>query len=169
LDEHLHSGKKNDNAQSARRMESTKTRIIYTLGTSTRTEKEFIALLKHYGIETVADVRSFPKSRFEHFTRHNLERTLEGEGIGYVYLGRDLGGFRSGGYLAYTATAAYQKGLTALETIGRDSLTAFLCAERMPWKCHRRFVAASLEEKGWEVCHIIEKDKVWRPKPHKRQ
>jgi uncharacterized protein (DUF488 family) len=137
--------------------------IIYTLGTSTRTEVEFIALLRHYGIETVVDVRSFPQSRFEHFKRDNLERSLEGEGIGYVYLGKELGGFRKGGYLAYTNTEAYHKGIQELEQVASGSITAFLCAERLPWKCHRRFIAASLEEKGWEVNHIIEKDRLWRP------
>lgn len=143
--------------------------IIYTLGTSTRSEEEFVSLLKHYGIETVADVRRFPQSRFEHFKRENLETTLEGEGIGYVYLGKELGGFRKGGYLAYTNTGAYQEAIKVLEQIGRGSITAFLCAERLPWKCHRRFIAATLEEEGWEVRHIIEKERIWRPKPRKRQ
>jgi uncharacterized protein (DUF488 family) len=150
-------------------MKRAKRPLIYTLGTSTRTEEEFVALLKHYGLETVVDVRSFPQSRFEHFTRDNLKKTLEGEGIGYLYLGKDLGGFRRGGYLAYTGTPAYQQGIRRLEQVGRESLTAFLCAERLPWQCHRRFIAASMEEKGWEVRHIIEKDRVWRPKSHKGQ
>ena len=67
--------------------------IIYTLGTSTRSEEEFIALLRHCRIETVVDVRSFPQSRFEHFTRENLERVLGAQGFSYVYLGKELGGF----------------------------------------------------------------------------
>jgi len=138
--------------------------IIYTLGTSTRTEEEFIVLLRHYRIETVVDVRSYPQSRFEHFKRENLERILEREGVSYVYLGKELGGFRKGGYLAYTRTAPYQEGIGNLKKVGSVSITAFICAERLPWKCHRRFIAQSLEEKGWKVLHIIDKEKVWRPK-----
>ena len=145
-------------------MKSTKTPIIYTLGTSTRTEDAFIEILKHYDLQTVVDVRSFPQSRFEHFTRQNLERILEREGFSYIYLGKELGGFRKGGYLAYTKTEPYQEGISHLERVARGGITAFLCAERFPWRCHRRFIASSLEERGWEVIHIIEKDRVWRPK-----
>ena len=144
-------------------MQNTTTPIIYTLGTSTRTEEEFIELLTHYRIETVVDVRSFPQSRFEHFSRGHLEKTLKDMGIGYIYLGKELGGFRTGGYLAYTKTIAYQKGISHLEDIGKEGVTAFLCTERFPWKCHRRFIAASLKERGWKVLHIIEKGRVWRP------
>ena len=145
-------------------MQNTTTPIIYTLGTSTRTEEEFIELLTHYRIETVVDVRSFPQSRFEHFKRENLTRILEGEGFGYVYLGKELGGFRKGGYLAYAKTAPFQEGISHLEEIGRKGIPAFICAERFPWKCHRRFIAASLGERGWKVEHIIEKGRVWIPK-----
>ena len=109
------------------------------------------------------DVRSFPQSRFEHFKREHLEKTLKDAGIGYVYLGKELGGFRKGGYLAYTETIAYQGGISHLEDIDKEGVTAFLCAERLPWKCHRRFIAASLEESEWQVLHIIDKGRVWIP------
>jgi uncharacterized protein (DUF488 family) len=138
--------------------------LIYTLGTSTRSEGEFIELLRQYRVKTVVDVRSFPQSRFEHFKRENLERILEGQGIGYLYLGKELGGFRKGGYLAYAKTVLYQEGISRLEKIGRQEITAFFCAERFPWRCHRRFIAASLEARGWKVEHILEKGRVWRPK-----
>jgi uncharacterized protein (DUF488 family) len=145
-------------------MEHKREPIIYTLGTSIRTEEEFIELLRHYHVETVADVRSYPRSRFEHFVRENLEGILKREGFSYVYLGKELGGFRKDGYLAYTKTAPYQEGLSHLESVGSVSTTVFICAERFPWKCHRRFIAQSLEERGWEVLHIIEKGRVWIPK-----
>jgi len=141
--------------------------IIYTLGPSTHTKEEFLELLKYYHIETVVDVRSFPQSRFEHFKKDNLARILKERGVDYFYLGKELGGFRKGGYLSYTKNASYQEGITRLEHIGRERITAFICAERFPWKCHRRFIASSLEERGWQVMHIIEKDRVWRPKPNK--
>jgi len=140
---------------------------IHTLGTSTHSKEEFLELLKYYHIETVVDVRSFPQSRFEHFKRENLVRILEEGGVKYVYLGKELGGFRKGGYLSYTKSISYQAGISHLEQIGKESMTAFICAERFPWKCHRRFIASSLEERGWHVMHIIEKDRTWRPKPNK--
>ena len=139
---------------------------IYTLGTSTHTEEEFHEIFKFYHIETVVDVRSFPQSRFEHSKKDNLARILQGEPFYYVYLGKELGGFRRGGYLSYTKTVPYQEGISHLEQIGKESITAFICAERFAWKCHRRFIASSLEEREWQVIHIIEKDKIWRPKPN---
>jgi len=144
-------------------LKAVKKPTIYTLGTSTRSGEEFIELFKHYHIETVVDVRSFPQSRFEHFNKENLAGILEGEGFHYVYLGNELGGFRKGGYLAYTKTAPYQEGISHLEKIGSQGITAFFCAERFPWRCHRRFIASSLEERGWKVEHVLEKGRVWRP------
>ncbi len=140
--------------------------IIYTLGTSTRTEEEFLELLHHYRIQAVVDVRSFPHSRFEHFKRENLGKILDGRGFSYVYLGSELGGFRRGGYGSYTKSLSYQAGISRLERIGEEHTTAFVCAERFPWRCHRRFIASSLEARGWQVVHIIERDRVWRPHVH---
>jgi uncharacterized protein (DUF488 family) len=137
---------------------------IYTLGTSTHDSEEFIELLRHYHVETVVDVRSFPQSRFEHFNQENLANILKEAGFHYVYLGKELGGFRKGGYLAYTKSISYQEGVLRLEQIGRQSTSAFICAERFPWKCHRRFIASTLQQRGWQVVHIIDKDRVWRPK-----
>jgi len=137
---------------------------IYTLGTSIHTREEFGELLRHYHIETVVDVRSFPQSRFEHFNKENMAKILKEAGFGYVYLGKELGGFRKGGYLAYTKSTTYQEGILRLEQIGRQSTSAFICAERFPWKCHRRFIASTLQQRGWQVVHIIEKDRVWQPK-----
>jgi uncharacterized protein (DUF488 family) len=137
---------------------------VYTLGTSIHTREEFIGLLRYYHVETVVDVRSFPQSRFEHFNKENLAKILKEAGFGYVYLGKELGGFRKGGYLAYTKSTTYQEGILRLEQIGRHSTSAFICAERFPWKCHRRFIASTLQQRGWQVVHIIEKDRVWQPK-----
>ena len=139
--------------------------IIYTLGTSTHSKEEFLGLLKYYGIETVVDVRSFPQSRFEHFKKENLVRILQEMGANYIYLGKELGGFRKGGYVSYTKSIPYQEGISRLEQIGKESITVFICAERFPWRCHRRFIASSLEERRWQVVHIIEKDRIWRPEP----
>ena len=138
--------------------------IIYTVGTSNHTEEGFFDLLHHHNIQTVVDVRRFPKSRFDHFTKENFKRLLEKEGIQYLYLGKELGGFRKEGYEAYTRSIAFQRSIEHLELIAKRRATAFICAEKLPWKCHRRFIASSLQKKGWQVMHIIDKERVWKPK-----
>ncbi len=105
---------------------------IYSLGTSTRTIEEFIGILKAYGIEVAADVRSFPKSRFLHFQQAELTRFLSEEGIKYVYLGKELGGYRKEGYDLYMGSLPYKRGLKKLEEIAERKTTAFFCAERLP-------------------------------------
>jgi len=137
---------------------------IYTLGTGQRSIEDFIEIINSYNIEAVIDVRSFPKSKFEHFKRENLAPLLRKEGFEYYYLGKELGGFRKGGYLAYTNTVEFEKGINILESIATARLSLIICAERFPWKCHRRFIARALHKKGWEIDHIIDKGKVWVPR-----
>ena len=103
-------------------------------------------------------------SRFNHFIKRNLHRELKKVGVDYLYLGKELGGYRKGGYENYTSTVNYEKGIRTLETIGKMKITAFMCAERLPWKCHRRFIARSLQERGWKVIHIIDEKRVWESK-----
>jgi len=136
---------------------------IYSIGTSNRSLDEFISLLRTYGIETVVDVRSFPTSRFEHFKRDRLERVLRGFGFCYIYLGTELGGYRRGGYEKYMANPDYREGLSKLTVIGSSSMAAFLCAERLPWRCHRRWIGESLMIEGWEVIHIVDERRTWVP------
>ncbi len=136
---------------------------VYTLGTDRRSEEDFIEILLAYGIESLIDVRSFPKSRIPLFTRENLERILEREGIAYHYLGRELGGFRKGGYVSYIVTDHFARGIAALETIARARTSVIVCAERFPWKCHRKWISRELQKRGWHVEHIIDKGKVWIP------
>ncbi|NPB09131.1 MAG: DUF488 domain-containing protein, partial [Thermodesulfobacteria bacterium] len=79
--------------------------VIYTLGTSQRSLEEFLEILAFYRIEQVADVRSFPSSRrYPHFCREELAQALAAAGIRYLWLGKELGGFRKEGYEAYTRT-----------------------------------------------------------------
>jgi len=137
---------------------------IYSIGSSTHQIEEFIELLRHFQIETLVDVRSFPVSRLSHFIKRNLQRELKKASVDYLYLGKELGGYRKGGYENYTLTVYYKKGIGTLETIGKMKTTAFMCAERLPWKCHRRFIAKSLQERGWRVIHIIDEKRVWEPK-----
>jgi len=139
-------------------------KIIYTIGSSRRTEEEFFEILRAYDIDTLVDVRSFPKSKLEHFSRENLSETLKDSGIEYVYLGKELGGFRKGGYESYSHTEDFHSGVSKLEEIASRGKTVFMCAERFPWKCHRRYISRALNRRGWKVIHIIEKDRVWIPK-----
>ncbi len=138
--------------------------IIFTLGTSHRSFDEFLDLFKEHQIEIGVDIRSFPTSRFPHFIKDSLQRRLESEGLQYHYLGKELGGFRKGGYLNYMETDSFQKGLERLEQMGKEKRTVFFCSERFPWKCHRMWVARKLIQKGWQVIHIIEKGRVWVPR-----
>jgi uncharacterized protein (DUF488 family) len=143
-------------------------RLIYTLGSSTRSPEEFIELLKEHHIETIADVRKFPRSRFEHFCKENLPKLLEEAGISYSYMGRELGGYRKEGYQNFTATPEFQSGLRELEKVAQVGRTAIVCAERFPWRCHRHFIGLELQKKGWQVSHIIDKGRYWLPQEDTR-
>lgn len=139
-------------------------KTIYSLGTSNRTWEEFVALLRTYAVEMAVDVRSFPTSKFPHFKKESLLQSLAEQGVGYYYLGKELGGYRRGGYEAYTQTLEYLMGMELLERMASRCRSAFLCAERLPWRCHRRFIGRSLQERGWEVVHIIDEKSVWKDK-----
>jgi uncharacterized protein (DUF488 family) len=137
---------------------------IYTLGTNKRSEEDFIEILLAYNIQSLIDVRSFPRSKIPIFRRENLEPTLRLEGIEYHFLGAELGGFRKGGYIAYTITDDFSKGIDLVESVAFAKTSVIVCAERFPWKCHRKWIARELHKRRWEVEHIIDKGKVWVPK-----
>lgn len=139
-------------------------KVIFTLGTSTRSPEEFLALLAHYRIGGLVDVRRFPTSRFPHFQQQNLAALLAEAGIEYVYLGESLGGYRSGGYQAYIASPSFAQGLEQLEALATARRVAVVCCERLPWKCHRRFIGQELANRGWQVRHIIDLKREWIPK-----
>ncbi|MFQ6096659.1 MAG: DUF488 family protein [Armatimonadota bacterium] len=142
----------------------TSTRTIWSLGTSNRSLDEFVGALRHHAIRTVVDVRHFPRSRFQHFCAEELASALARHDVAYVWLGEQLGGYRKGGYEAYMETMAFQRGLERLEALAERSRTAFVCAERLPWRCHRRLIGDALARSGWDVRHIIEAGRIWRPK-----
>jgi uncharacterized protein (DUF488 family) len=137
--------------------------VIYTVGTSTRSKEEFTALCREFKLQTVVDVRRFPTSKLPHFKKDSLSSELEHRGIEYLYLGNLLGGFRDEGYGRHTRSSDFQKGLDKLKEIARQSTAAFMCAERFPWRCHRRFIASKLVQDGWRVIHILDKEKTWEP------
>lgn len=137
---------------------------IYTLGTGIRSLEDFFEILESYDIETVIDVRSFPTSRLEHFKRKNLEEEIKEELLNYHYLGKELGGFRKGGYEQYTRTEDFEAGIDMIIDIASQKKSVIICAEHFPWKCHRRYISRALQQRGWEIIHIIDKGKVWIPK-----
>ncbi len=134
------------------------------MGTSNRMFKEFLEMLREYKIEMVIDVRSFPTSKFPHFKKEDLSQSLAEENLGYFYLGKELGGFRRGGYEVYTQTLEYLVGMELLERMAARCRSVVICAERFPWRCHRRFIGRSLMERGWNVKHIIDRERIWEDK-----
>lgn len=130
---------------------------------------ELVNLIRHYGVKIVIDVRRFPTSaRYPWFKGEEMEKLLISREMEYHHLGELLGGYRSGGYRAYTETMQYKEGIRKLLSIAGGARTAILCSERFPWRCHRRFIARTLEEMSVPVVHIIDRDHVWIPKESKR-
>ena len=138
--------------------------LIYTLGTGLRSAEDFIEILLAYEVRAVIDVRSFPRSRIPHFSKLSLSELLTTNGIVYHFLGKELGGFRKGGYTAYVTTKEFSHGVGMLEVISGETVSAIICSERFPWKCHRKWISRELQHRGWVVEHIIDKGKVWKPK-----
>lgn len=150
---------------------------LYTIGHSTRTFEQFLALLKAHDIQMVVDVRTIPKSkRNPQFGQDMLSSALQEAGIGYTHLG-NLGGLRHTtkdslnrgwknlsfrGYADYMATDAFQEGLRKLKALAEKQRVAILCAEAVPWRCHRSLIADALTIQEWEVLHIQSK-KTARP------
>ena len=130
---------------------------IWTIGHSNRSKEEFLNLLREHSIEVLADIRSFPTSKIEHFKKENLEKWLPENGVEYVWLGKELGGYRKGGYKRHMRTKLFREGVQKLLEIARHKRTCMMCMEKNPKYCHRRFLSAYLERKGVEVIHIIEK------------
>jgi uncharacterized protein (DUF488 family) len=141
-----------------------KNRSIYTLGTDLRSAEDFIEVLLAYEIRTVIDVRSFPKSRMSHFSKDPLAELLKSDGIAYNFFGKELGGFRKGGYAAYITTEEFSNGVGMIESVAEETVSVIICSEKFPWKCHRKWISRELQHRGWSVEHIIDKGKVWNPK-----
>jgi uncharacterized protein (DUF488 family) len=137
---------------------------IYSIGHGDRTTEDLIACLRSFEISVVADVRSWPRSRHHtHFDREQLEPALTTAGYLYRWLGPELGGFRPTGYEAHMKTDLFAAGIRKLAALGRDAVTAFLCAERDPTGCHRRHIARVLADRSFAVEHIVAPGQVLLP------
>jgi uncharacterized protein (DUF488 family) len=142
---------------------------LHTVGHSTRTLDELVALLRAFGVTTVADIRTIPRSRHNpQFEREALRSALRRHHIRYVHLS-SLGGLRHArkdspntgwrnasfrGYADYMLTEGFEAGLTELRGLVADETVALMCAEAVPWRCHRSLVADALTARGALVEHI---------------
>lgn len=153
--------------------------MIYTIGHGNRSIEEFLTLLKEAGIECLVDVRAYPASRrHPQFAREALERSLAARGIRYAWEGKAMGGrrkpvknslhtaFRNDsfrGFADHMMSDEFRQALDRLIELGRSTHTTIMCAERLPWECHRQLVSDSLVACDIPVTHIIAPDKI---KPH---
>jgi uncharacterized protein (DUF488 family) len=143
---------------------------VWSVGHGTRPVAELIALLNEAGITVLADVRSVPGSRrHPQFGRSELTSSLAEAGIEYVHL-RGLGGRRDAvpdsphvalkvdafrGYADHMASAEFAADYASLEALARKRPTAFMCAETLWWRCHRRMLSDRLTVDGWSVVHLL--------------
>lgn len=151
---------------------SEQSRIIYTIGHSTLSLESFISRLKAHGVELLADVRTVPRSRFNpQFNRDTLPRDLAKAGIGYEHFS-GLGGLRHSklkdspnagwhskafrNYADYMMTPDFEVGLNLLIAAAIERRTAIMCAEAVPWRCHRNLIADALTVRGFQVEHIMD-------------
>ncbi|MEM2952935.1 MAG: DUF488 domain-containing protein [Candidatus Bathyarchaeia archaeon] len=130
---------------------------VWTIGHSNRSIEAFLELLNEHGIQVLADVRSFPTSKTEHFKREKMEKWLPENGIEYMWLGKELGGYRRGGYKAHMGTKLFKEGIRKLLEVASQKRTCIMCMEPNPKYCHRRFISTHLEKKGVNVIHITGK------------
>jgi uncharacterized protein (DUF488 family) len=143
---------------------------VYTIGHSTRAIEEFTVLLEAYAIQRLVDVRSIPRSRHNpQFNADNLSRSLEPRGIGWEHR-KGLGGLRHTtkdspnqgwrnasfrGYADYMQTEEFSREIKALADLARGERVAVMCAEAVPWRCHRSLIADALLVRGLTVNHIM--------------
>jgi len=144
---------------------------ILTIGHSTRPLDGFIGLLKHFQVTLLVDVRTVPRSRKNpQFNRESLPQALKEEGIEYVHV-PGLGGLRRSilkespntgwrtpgfrNYADYMATKEFEENLERLIEMGREATLAIMCAEALPWRCHRSLISDALAVRGIEVRHIM--------------
>jgi len=143
---------------------------VFTIGHSTRTLDEFIMLLRTYGIARLVDVRTIPRSRHNpQFKGDSLSRFLRNRRISYLHM-KALGGLRHAradspnmawqndsfrGFADYMLTEEFQKVMQKLIILAVEKPLAIMCAEALPWRCHRSLIADALIVRGIDVRHIM--------------
>jgi len=152
---------------------------LYTIGHSTRSLEDLLETLQAHDIQTLVDIRAFPMSRrLPQFNRESLEKSLAASGIRYIWMGA-LGGYRKKiredsphivlrnasfrNYADYMLTPEFEGAMAELIALAESSRTAYMCAERVYFRCHRMLVSDWLVGHGHEVMHI---DGTGPAKPH---
>lgn len=145
-------------------------KTIYTIGHSTRSSDEFLSILEAFGIELVADIRTIPRSRRNpQYDQESLKRFVEEHHLGYIHL-PELGGLRRPkknslnvgwinesfrGYADYMQTPEFEKAIEDLIARAAESPLSIMCAEAVPWRCHRSLVGDALAIRGIRVEDIM--------------
>lgn len=153
--------------------------IVFTIGHSTRPIDEFVEILRANGVDQVIDIRTIPKSRHNpQFNSEELAASLRAARIRYVHL-KELGGLRRArpdsinlgwrntsfrGFADYMQTTEFAEGLDRAIRLAKERPSALMCAEAVPWRCHRSLVADALVVRGIRVEEIIS---AAQPKEHK--
>ena len=154
--------------------------VLYTIGHSTRSLEELVSALRAHEIQTLVDIRAFPMSRrLPQFNRDSLEKSLPAAGIRYRSM-TALGGYRKKileesphialrnqsfrNYADYMLTPEFERAISELVALANDSRTAYMCAERPYFRCHRMLVSDWLTAHGHEVLHIDAEGPVRRHK-----
>ena len=143
---------------------------VLTIGHSTRGIEEFISLLQAHGVTRIVDVRTVPRSRHNpQFDEASLPKTLRKAGIGYIHLS-GLGGLRHAlrdsinlgwrnasfrGFADYMQTPEFERSLQELICLAKADRVALMCAEAVPWRCHRSLIADALFAHGIQTEHIM--------------
>lgn len=143
---------------------------IFTIGHSNRSLEEFIDLLHLHNVQRLVDIRSIPGSRQNpQFNQKPLSSSLQNQGIDYHHM-KQLGGFRKTssdspnkgwrskgfrGFADYMQTDEFWEALEELIRLAREKLTAVMCAEAVPWRCHRSLIADALVVRGVQAEHIL--------------
>jgi len=152
---------------------------LYTIGHSDRSLEQFIGLLKAHNIEQVVDVRTIPRSRHNpQFNKADLAGRLRSRGAGYRHM-KQLGGLRHAkvnsqnlgwenlsfrGFADYMETVEFAEAIKKLKAIALKKKTAIMCAEAVPWRCHRSLIADVFTKDHWDVFDIMS---LKSAKPHK--
>ncbi len=152
--------------------------VIFTIGHSTRTLQDFISVLQAHGVTRLVDVRTVPRSRHNpQFNKATLPASLRQFGLGYLHA-PDLGGLRHAlkdsvnmgwrnasfrGYADYMQTQEFERAIERLIGLAKKSRVAVMCAEAVPWRCHRSLIADALLVRGIKPEHIYSATNV---KPH---
>ena len=147
---------------------------IWTIGHGNRCGDEFVQLLQQAGVECLVDVRSYPGSRRNpQFSREQLAVLLANHGIKYKWQGAGLGGFRKPnvdsknislrsegfrGYADYMGSDEFKKAIEFLIEEAKQTKIAYMCAERLPWQCHRYLISDYLVMRGLRVTHLVALD-----------